>query len=63
MIAIALTSIAAGIFDVKHYLHLQLVPHITKDHQVSEHGVTLEYLMLTMSAIIKHSIGVSLRIT
>ncbi|KAL6309787.1 hypothetical protein BKA93DRAFT_723014 [Sparassis latifolia] len=33
MLGIALTSISAGIFDVKHYLHLQLVPHISKHHQ------------------------------
>ncbi|OBZ70145.1 DSC E3 ubiquitin ligase complex subunit 2 [Grifola frondosa] len=33
MLGIALTSIAAGIFDVKHYLHLQLIPHISKYHQ------------------------------
>ncbi|KAI5828491.1 hypothetical protein K523DRAFT_307149 [Schizophyllum commune Tattone D] len=29
----ALTSIAVGLFDVKHYFHLQLVPHISRDHQ------------------------------
>jgi len=29
----ALTSIVCGIFDVKHYLHLQLVPHISRHHQ------------------------------
>ncbi|KZT05568.1 uncharacterized protein LAESUDRAFT_681043 [Laetiporus sulphureus 93-53] len=33
MIGIALTSIAVGIFDVKHYMHLQIVPHISKYHQ------------------------------
>ena len=39
MLGIALTSVAAGVFDVKHYLHLQLVPHISKFHQVR-----IEYL-------------------
>ncbi|KAL1699296.1 hypothetical protein EV121DRAFT_216530 [Schizophyllum commune] len=29
----ALISIAVGLFDVKHYFHLQLVPHISRDHQ------------------------------
>ncbi|TRM67825.1 hypothetical protein BD626DRAFT_626221 [Schizophyllum amplum] len=29
----ALSSIAVGLFDVKHYFHLQLVPHISRDHQ------------------------------
>ncbi|KAI0939895.1 hypothetical protein AcW1_004766 [Taiwanofungus camphoratus] len=33
MLGIALTSITAGIFDIKHYLHLQLDPHISKHHQ------------------------------
>ncbi len=42
MLGIAATSIFAGIFDVKHYLHLQLVPHITKHHQVSTPS---EYLL------------------
>ena len=34
MFGFALTSIAAGIFDLKHYVNLQLVPHISKHHQV-----------------------------
>ncbi|KAI0832709.1 hypothetical protein BC628DRAFT_1441792 [Trametes gibbosa] len=33
MLGIALTSVAAGIFDLKHYLNLQLVPHISRHHQ------------------------------
>ncbi|TBU33062.1 hypothetical protein BD309DRAFT_971994 [Dichomitus squalens] len=33
MFGIALTSVVAGIFDLKHYLNLQLVPHISKHHQ------------------------------
>ncbi|RPD66887.1 hypothetical protein L226DRAFT_608168 [Lentinus tigrinus ALCF2SS1-7] len=33
MFGFALSSIAAGIFDLKHYLNLQLVPHISKHHQ------------------------------
>ncbi|KAJ3487732.1 hypothetical protein NLI96_g3344 [Meripilus lineatus] len=33
MLGVALASISAGIFDVKHYLHLQIVPHISKYHQ------------------------------
>lgn len=33
MLTLALTSITVGIFDVKHYLHLQLVPHLSKHHQ------------------------------
>jgi len=33
MVGIALTSIAVGIFDVKYYVNLQVVPHISKYHQ------------------------------
>ncbi|EMD40510.1 hypothetical protein CERSUDRAFT_111107 [Gelatoporia subvermispora B] len=33
MLGIAITSITAGLFDVKYYLHLQLVPHLSKYHQ------------------------------
>lgn len=35
MFGVALTSAVAGIFDLKHYLNLQLVPHISKHHQAS----------------------------
>ncbi|PCH40949.1 hypothetical protein WOLCODRAFT_137098 [Wolfiporia cocos MD-104 SS10] len=33
IVALALTSVTSGIFDVKHYIHLQLVPHISRYHQ------------------------------
>ncbi|TFK55377.1 hypothetical protein OE88DRAFT_1764743 [Heliocybe sulcata] len=33
MLGCALASIVAGVFDLKHYLHLQLVPHLSKYHQ------------------------------
>ncbi|TDL29394.1 hypothetical protein BD410DRAFT_811047 [Rickenella mellea] len=33
MLCCAASSIAASIFDVKHYLHLQLVPHLSRHHQ------------------------------
>ncbi|EPQ58968.1 hypothetical protein GLOTRDRAFT_113815 [Gloeophyllum trabeum ATCC 11539] len=33
MLGCALASIVAGVFDVKHYLHLQLVPHLSRYHQ------------------------------
>ncbi|KAF8838623.1 hypothetical protein BDN67DRAFT_971248 [Paxillus ammoniavirescens] len=33
MMSCALTSIIGGILDVKHYLHFQLVPHISRHHQ------------------------------
>ncbi|KAA1466556.1 hypothetical protein DENSPDRAFT_831407 [Dentipellis sp. KUC8613] len=33
MMAGAVTSIVVAIFDVKHFLHLQLVPHLSRHHQ------------------------------
>ncbi|KAG2013193.1 hypothetical protein CC2G_010128 [Coprinopsis cinerea AmutBmut pab1-1] len=33
IMASALTSILVGVFDVKHYFHLQFVPHISRHHQ------------------------------
>ncbi|KAG5654238.1 hypothetical protein H0H81_005925 [Sphagnurus paluster] len=33
MVSYGITSILAGIFDVKHYFHLQLVPHLSRHHQ------------------------------
>ncbi|KAF9534598.1 hypothetical protein CPB83DRAFT_842583 [Crepidotus variabilis] len=33
MITLALTSIFAGLFDIKHYFHLQLTPHLSRHHQ------------------------------
>ncbi|KAI5123411.1 hypothetical protein M0805_006117 [Coniferiporia weirii] len=33
MIGCAATSLVASIFDVKHYLHLQLIPHLSRHHQ------------------------------
>ncbi|KAF8897894.1 hypothetical protein BD779DRAFT_1714303 [Infundibulicybe gibba] len=39
MLGCAVTSILGGIFDVKHYLHLQLVPHLSRHHQYWRLGV------------------------
>lgn len=33
MMACAAMSIVAAVFDVKHYFHLQLVPHLSRHHQ------------------------------
>ncbi|KAJ6615611.1 hypothetical protein B0H10DRAFT_56622 [Mycena sp. CBHHK59/15] len=33
MVGVAMTSILVGVFDVKHYFHLQLVPHISRHYQ------------------------------
>ncbi|KAJ7865697.1 hypothetical protein B0H13DRAFT_2203301 [Mycena leptocephala] len=39
MIGVALTSLLVGVFDVKHYFHLQLVPHISRHYQYWRLGV------------------------
>ncbi|KAF8214190.1 hypothetical protein K438DRAFT_1915257 [Mycena galopus ATCC 62051] len=39
MVGIAMTSILVGVFDVKHYFHLQLVPHISRHYQYWRLGV------------------------
>ncbi|KAJ7755862.1 hypothetical protein B0H16DRAFT_1539922 [Mycena metata] len=33
MVGLALSSILVGVFDIKHYFHLQLVPHISRHYQ------------------------------
>ncbi|KAF9478667.1 hypothetical protein BDN70DRAFT_31121 [Pholiota conissans] len=33
IITSGVTSLLAGIFDVKHYFHLQFIPHISRHHQ------------------------------
>jgi len=39
MVGIAMSSILVGVFDVKHYFHLQLVPHISRHYQYWRLGV------------------------
>ncbi|KAF7302266.1 DSC E3 ubiquitin ligase complex subunit 2 [Mycena indigotica] len=33
MVSLAISSLLVGVFDVKHYFHLQLVPHISRYYQ------------------------------
>ncbi|KAJ7167722.1 hypothetical protein C8R46DRAFT_1093921 [Mycena filopes] len=39
MAALAISSILVGVFDIKHYFHLQLVPHISRHYQYWRLGV------------------------
>lgn len=34
MLGLGVTSLLLSIFDLKHYAHVQLKPHISRDHQV-----------------------------
>lgn len=35
MMLLGVSTLAASLLDIKPYLHLQFVPHMTKYHQVS----------------------------
>ena len=35
MMTLGVTSLTASLLDIKPYFHLQIVPHMTKYHQVS----------------------------
>ncbi|KAH8118396.1 hypothetical protein DFH11DRAFT_1502788 [Phellopilus nigrolimitatus] len=43
MIGCAAASIVTSIFDIKHYLHLQLVPHLSRHHQAGFSFISIPY--------------------
>jgi membrane associated rhomboid family serine protease len=60
----ALTSIFAGIFDVKHYFHLQFVPHISRHHQYwrlfTHHLAFLNSSDLFVAELLFYNVGVQI---
>ncbi|EGO27949.1 hypothetical protein SERLADRAFT_462266 [Serpula lacrymans var. lacrymans S7.9] len=62
MMSCALTSIIAGVFDVKHYLHLQFVPHISRHHQywrlVAHHFAFSNSSDLLLAELLLYNVGV-----
>ncbi len=44
MLIFGVTSLAVSLLDIKPYCHLQLVPHITKYHQVSPVSSTISFI-------------------
>ncbi|KAI6024469.1 hypothetical protein EDC04DRAFT_2574008 [Pisolithus marmoratus] len=64
MMACALTSITAGVFDVKHYLHLQLVPHLSRHHQywrlVTHHLAFSNSSDLLLAELLLYGVGVNI---
>ena len=54
MLFVGIGSLAASLLDIKPYLHLQLVPHITKYHQVCRGSsfCTLGYSSLQMVVVL-----------
>ncbi|KAJ7094425.1 hypothetical protein C8R44DRAFT_386070 [Mycena epipterygia] len=62
MVGIAITSILVGVFDVKHYFHLQLVPHISRHYQYwrlgAHHLAFSSSSELFIAEILLYNIGV-----
>ncbi|KAJ7098644.1 hypothetical protein B0H15DRAFT_585618 [Mycena belliarum] len=62
MVGLALSSIAVGVFDVKHYFHLQLVPHISRYYQYwrlgAHHLAFSSSSELFVTEILLYNIGV-----
>ncbi|KJA29654.1 hypothetical protein HYPSUDRAFT_31612 [Hypholoma sublateritium FD-334 SS-4] len=62
MITCALTSIFAGIFDIKHYFHLQFVPHISRHHQywrlITHHLAFSNSSDLFLGELLLYNVGV-----
>ncbi|PPQ67575.1 hypothetical protein CVT25_012069 [Psilocybe cyanescens] len=58
----AISSIFVGIFDVKHYVHLQFVPHISKYHQywrlISHHLAFSNSSDLFLAVLLLYNVGV-----
>ncbi|KAI0346896.1 hypothetical protein BDW22DRAFT_1351185 [Trametopsis cervina] len=64
MIFLALSSVIAGIFDVKHNLHLQLVPHLSKHHQywrlLAHHLACASSSDLLLTELVLYNAGVNI---
>ncbi|KAF8165706.1 hypothetical protein B0H34DRAFT_647781 [Crassisporium funariophilum] len=64
IVACAITSIFAGIFDVKHYFHVQFVPHISRHHQywrlLSHHLAFTNSSDLFVAELILYNVGVQI---
>ncbi|KZV76017.1 hypothetical protein PENSPDRAFT_646568 [Peniophora sp. CONT] len=63
MIAGGLASLMVAIFDVKHYFHLQLVPHLSRDHQywrlLTHHLVYANSSELFIWELLLYNVGVN----
>ncbi|KAI0005120.1 hypothetical protein BJV74DRAFT_875657 [Russula compacta] len=64
MMALAVSSVVVAIFDVKYNFHLQLVPHISRDHQywrlLVHHTAFSNSSELFLWELILYNIGVSI---
>lgn len=64
MMALAVSSVVVAIFDVKYNFHLQLVPHISRDHQywrlIVHHTAFSNSSELFLWELILYNIGVNI---
>jgi len=62
MLWLAVASVFAGIFDIKYYLHLQLVPHISTHHQywrlLTHHLACQSFSALFVTELLIYNVGV-----
>ncbi|KAF8961106.1 hypothetical protein BDZ97DRAFT_1830359 [Flammula alnicola] len=64
IVSCAITSIFAGIFDIKHYFHLQFVPHLSRHHQywrlITHHLAFSNSSDLFVAELILYNVGVQI---
>jgi len=62
MLWLAVASVLFGIFDIKYYLHLQLVPHISTHHQywrlLTHHLACQSFSALFVTELLIYNVGV-----
>ncbi|KAF9651689.1 hypothetical protein BDM02DRAFT_3203887 [Thelephora ganbajun] len=64
MLWLAVATVLSGIFDIKYYFHLQLVPHISTHHQYwrlfTHHLVCQSFSDLFVSELLIYNVGVQI---
>jgi len=64
MMAVAVSSVVVAIFDVKYKFHLQLVPHLSRDHQywrlLAHHAAFSNSSELFLWELILYNIGINI---
>ncbi|KAG9015551.1 hypothetical protein FRB94_000156 [Tulasnella sp. JGI-2019a] len=67
MLFLGISSLTAAIFDVKHYFHIQLVPHIARDHQywrlLTHHLIFGNSSELLLAMVLLFNVGVNIERT
>jgi membrane associated rhomboid family serine protease len=62
MITLSLSTFLVGLFDTKHYFHLQLVPHLSRHHQywrlISHHLAFINSSDLFVGELVLYHCGV-----